>query len=60
MDVKCPECHYKTIAKLINGKLYVWCKTCKKQVEVRLEGEESHEPERFAAVERDGSQSKDS
>ena len=29
-DVKCPENCGKTVAKIANGNLLIWCKSCKK------------------------------
>lgn len=34
-SIKC-DCG-KLIAKVRNGKLYVWCKNCKREVEIKIE-----------------------
>lgn len=36
-DIKCPECEKKTVAKQRDGKIYVWCKECKREVELKIE-----------------------
>ena len=33
--IKC-DCG-KLVAKIKNGKLYVWCKHCKREVEIKIE-----------------------
>lgn len=35
-DIKCPTCVKKVIAKERDGKIYVWCKECKKEVELLI------------------------
>ena len=34
-DIKCPCCEEKVIAKKENEKILVWCKKCKKEVELK-------------------------
>lgn len=41
--IKCPQCTHKIIAKERDGKIYVWCKSCKQEVELKIERAE-HEP----------------
>lgn len=44
-DIKCSACATKTVARQKNDKIYVWCKQCKKEVELKVEKETlSHEP----------------
>lgn len=42
-DIKCPCCESKTVAKKQGGTIFVWCKKCKKEVEIN-NGGMSHEP----------------
>jgi len=37
-DIKCSNCTVKTVAKERNGKIYVWCKHCKREVELIIQG----------------------
>ena len=34
-DIKCPCCAVKTVAKERDGSVYVWCKGCKSEVEIK-------------------------
>lgn len=43
-DIKCPCCDKKTIAKNDDGKIMVWCKECKKEVELKIKESVSCEP----------------
>ena len=44
-DILCPCCNRKRVAKERDGKIYVWCKECKKEIELKSEnGGTSHEP----------------
>ena len=44
-DIKC-ECG-KLLAKLHDdGKIYVWCKLCHKEVELKIEKESRYEPDK--------------
>ena len=36
-DIKCPCCTTKTVAKERDGKVFVWCKQCKQEVELIIE-----------------------
>ena len=38
-DIKCPCCRTKTVAKEHDGKIYVWCKECRKEVELQAAAE---------------------
>ena len=44
-EIKCPCCEVKTVAKERDGKIYVWCKQCKQEVELIII-KESHSHER--------------
>ena len=37
VDIKCPCCAVKTVAKERGGKIYVWCKGCKSEVAIKSE-----------------------
>jgi phage FluMu protein Com len=39
-DINCLECG-KLLAKKRNGKIYVWCKSCKKEIELIIEIDDS-------------------
>lgn len=41
-DIKC-SCG-KLIAKERGGKIYVWCKSCRREVELKFEKESQNEP----------------
>ena len=37
-EIICSHCHKKLLAKLhSDGKIYVWCKECRKEVELEVE-----------------------
>lgn len=36
----------KMIAKERNGKVYLWCKSCHKEVELKIEKESRYEPKK--------------
>lgn len=37
-EIICGCCHHKVLAKLhSDGKIYVWCKECRKEVELEVE-----------------------
>ena len=38
-DIMCPCCKRKIIAKEHDGKIYVWCKLCRQEVELIIERE---------------------
>lgn len=45
-EIKC-ECG-KLLAKLHeDGKIYVWCKSCHKEVELKIEKESRYEPNKI-------------
>ena len=35
----------KLIARERDGKIFVWCKSCHKEVEIKIEKESLHEPD---------------
>ena len=42
-DIKCPNCP-KKLARYENGKIFVWCRQCRKEVELIVKPEPANEP----------------
>ena len=43
-EIICGCCHHKVLAKRhSDGKIYVWCKSCRKEVVLAVEREEAKE-----------------
>lgn len=47
-DIKCPCCEKKTIARNHNGITKVFCRQCRKEVEIIIKKESLYEPNKVS------------